>query len=241
MKYQTYIAGMFLLGTITSAGASDQIPITRDPEPQDWDFVALVKGYQELIPSEIQDLLQRLSPSDLLKGAAWTYVQSIQPSISEPSAPFAVEISQILIPIPFETFSVSFPIHEWGQKLRQYIGGQVRVVEKNALGLPVRQVERMVLCAPLQNQDMTKAEQIEYAVGRSTVYWRVYHSDNGTTEADLGKLEMIAYDTGSTLLTFHSAHRLRMSGVLIPNWIVRPMLKETFLGHLRHYQHLGEF
>jgi hypothetical protein len=130
--------------------------------------------------------------------------------------------------------------------LDYYLGGQVVVVEEDVQGRVVRQVERMVLGAlpcnldvRLGNNDMTKAEIIEVQAERAKVFWRVYYSDNNSTETDVGSVEFSAFDPDATLVTFHSAHRLNMPlGIHIDNSVVKLVLNTYFLDHIAHYREL---
>ncbi len=62
-------------------------------------------------------------------------------------------------------------------------------------------------------------------------------SDNNSTESDIGSVEFKKYDEKSTLITFHSAHRLMLlNGISIDHFIVRTILKNYFLGHIEKYK-----
>ena len=83
---------------------------------------------------------------------------------------------------------------------------------------------------------MTKAELIRYGDGFAKVCWKVYFSDNGSTDVDVGSVEFRAYGDGGTLVTFHSAYKIRTGGIPIPGPILGPMLSGTFLDHLEQYR-----
>jgi hypothetical protein len=83
---------------------------------------------------------------------------------------------------------------------------------------------------------MTKVEVIVYESDRSTVYWRVMYSDNDSTVTDVGSVEFSAYDSFSTLITFHSAHALNGPlSIPIPLSVLAPALSSTFLGFTQNY------
>jgi len=91
----------------------------------------------------------------------------------------------------------------------------------------------------LGNMDMTKAEWIYYYADGALVYWRVYHSDNNSVEADVGTVEFWSYDASTTLVVFHSAHRLNAPlGIHISNTLVRPTLEWFFLRYIDRYREI---
>ncbi|OFZ21612.1 MAG: hypothetical protein A2X94_00295 [Bdellovibrionales bacterium GWB1_55_8] len=83
---------------------------------------------------------------------------------------------------------------------------------------------------------MTKLEEIVYEENRSNVFWKVIFSDNGSTEMDLGSVEFRAFEHNFVVVTFHSAHRLRMFGLKIPPALAKSSLRSVFRDHLRHYR-----
>ncbi|MBI5536964.1 MAG: hypothetical protein HY898_29860 [Deltaproteobacteria bacterium] len=217
--------------------------ITRSPAASDWDIVQLVDTYQQQMPSEVAQEQKAATDADLSSGVSWTWEQSIVPSPGGSSVPMAVELSERVIDLPYATFVARLPAEQWGTRLGYYIGGEVRVNQQDAQGRAIRQVERMVLsplpCGAdlrLGNNDMTKAEVIVYGADRAKVYWRVYFSDNDSTESDVGSVEFQSYDADRTLVRFHSAHRLNAPlGVHISNDIVQVVLQTYFLDHIDHY------
>ena len=80
--------------------------------------------------------------------------------------------------------------------------------------------------------DMTKVENIVYDDNGATVFWKVMHSDNGSVIADVGSVDFRAYDQNSTLVTFHSAHKL--SGGM-PDFMVSEYLKMYFSEAISNY------
>ncbi len=124
---------------------------------------------------------------------------------------------------------------------------QVKVYERDGKDRATRRLERMVLTpfpirveTALTNNDMTKVEVIDYRDDGATVYWRVMYSDNDSTETDVGSVDFRRFDDSSTVITFHSAHRLNAAGFHIPNKLVKIALKSTFLGFIEHYRTLVE-
>ncbi|MBI2519566.1 MAG: hypothetical protein HYV97_04090 [Bdellovibrio sp.] len=228
-----------------SAHAEDDYRLNWFPaEKSEWEqVVSLVERYQSAIPKSVRSKIERASINDLLYGVSNSYTQDIQTEPGKPSKTAAIELTRILIPISFERFSATFPAAEWGVRLDHYLGGEVVVYERDAKGRPIRQLERMVLSLLpgdldiwSKNQDMTKLEVIRYGERRATVTWWVRYSDNRSTESDLGTVDFQASAEG-TLVTFHSAHRIRaLGGPLLPAFLVKPVLESFFLDHLRHYR-----
>ncbi len=221
----------------------DNYTIGRYPQSAEWDIVDLVKDFQSVLPSNVESEQAALSRDQLVKGVSWTWSADVVEAKGGSAKKMAVELSQRIIEVPYAQFVQRLPAESWGIKLAYYIGGEVAVDQQDPQGRAVRQVERMVLspfpCAidlRIGNNDMTKAEVIEYGTERAKVFWRVYFSDNDSTEADVGSVEFSAYDASSTLVTFHSAHRLNApGGVHIPTDAVELALKTYFLDHIAKY------
>lgn len=142
----------------------------------------------------------------------------------------AVEYTAGVTDVPFDAFVALLPAQDWGVELDHDLGGERQILDTDAQGRAVSQVERMVLSAlpcdfedALLNQDMTKAERILYGDDAITVYWRVYYSDNGTTAADVGSVSFVRHDAG-TQVVFHSAHSLRAFHVPLPNAVAMASL-----------------
>ncbi len=138
---------------------------------------------------------------------------------------------------------------DWANLFGEVRGGeiQVKVYERDGKDRATRRLERMVLTpfpirveTALTNNDMTKVEVIDYRDDGATVYWRVMYSDNDSTETDVGSVDFRRFDDSSTVITFHSAHRLNAAGFHIPNKLVKIALKSTFLGFIEHYRTLVE-
>jgi hypothetical protein len=216
-------------------------PITWFPKSSsDWDIVPIVEA---LRATAVEPAASR---SQLLAGVSRSETRAVTAFAGRPAQELAVEQTSILVELPYSTLAQRLPAARWGVSLDHYLGGQVRVYERDSLGRPTRQLERMVLSpfpcdleSTLTNNDMTKVEVIRYLADRATVYWRVMHSDNNSTVIDVGSVEFRRHDAGSTLITFHSAHELNMpGGIAIPNWILEPALRSTFLDFVRHYSEL---
>jgi hypothetical protein len=223
----------------------DDYVVTQMPEAIDYDIETLIEDYQALLPSQVAEERAGLSRTELVEGRAWTWEQDLADRVDAPLKTMAVELSVQLIEVPYSDFVDRLAPATWGINLAYYLGGQLLVIEEDQ-GLAVKQVERMVLSpfecdmdTRLGNMDMTKTEVIRYYSGRAKVYWRVYHSDNNSTEADVGSVEFSQYDEFSTLVTFHSAHRLNAPlGIHISNDLVQVTLQTYFLEHIRHYADL---
>jgi hypothetical protein len=216
------------------------------PGPGDWDIVPYIDTYQGATPQWAIDELNAASYEDLLDAVSVTFDQSVDDGLGAGPRELAVEITTGVVPVDFETFLQSMSPDTWGVNLDHYLGGEVRLYERDAEGHVVRQAERMVLSpfpcdaeSPLSNQDMTKVERIVWTPDLVTVYWRVMYSDNGSTETDIGTVSFARYGDFDTLVTFHSAHRLRTAiGTVIPNSLVRLTLSGFFSDHVREYREI---
>jgi len=217
--------------------------ITRDPTATDWDLVELVDEFQLELPADVEAERLALSANDLEAGVAWTWEQDIVATVGAAPKPMAVELSERVISLPYDDFIARMPPQEWGIHLQYYVGGEVQVVETDSAGRATEQSERMVLSpfpcdmdTRLGNNDMTKAELIEYDDRGAKVRWRVYYSNNDSTEADVGSVEFRAQDAG-TRVTFFSAHRLNAPlGIHISTSIVQVVLQTYFLDHIEAYR-----
>ena len=233
-------AGEHVCGFIFCCGDYE---ITQDPTELEWDIVGLVQEYQADTPADVVEEQSSITDTELSKGISWTWEQDVVEELGGAPRPMAVELSQRVLPIAYDEFVEKLAPQDWGTHLAYYIGGEVRVVEEDGQGRATRQIERMVL-SPLPcdmdmrlgNNDMTKAEVIEYGEDWARVNWRVYHSDNNSTEADVGSVAFEAFGQG-TLVTFYSAHRLNAPlGIHIDNAIVQLVLKTYFLDHIEAYR-----
>ena len=226
----------------------DDYVVTWFPVESDWDIIPVVQALHDSIPADSQALLDAADRDVLLDGISVVYEQAVAEFLDEPTRKMAVEVSQGLIETPFDTFQLYLPAHRWGVELAHYLGGEVMVYESDLDNRPTRQLERMVLSpfpcdwdVPLTNMDMTKVEVIDYTPDKAIVYWRVMYSDNNSTETDVGSVTFERYDETSTLITYHSAHRLNAPGSIhIPNDIVQWVLKTFFLEHIFHYGDIVE-
>jgi hypothetical protein len=223
----------------------DDYDMHWSPGPADWGIVPLVTAYQDATPVDALDELAAASEGDaLLDAVSVTFEQEVDDGLGAGPRELAVEITQGVVQVDFETFLALFSPDTWGVSLDHYLGGQVLVVERDAEGRVVRQAERMVLSpfpcdidSSLSNQDMTKVEEIVWTEDEVTVYWRVMYSDNGSTETDMGRVAFSRNGESETMITFHSAHRLRTAiGTVIPNAIVQLTLGPFFSDHVREYR-----
>ena len=224
----------------------DDYNVTWFPTDADWDILGVVSGYQAEMPADIRQRIDGASRQELLDGISETWQQHVAEYAGGETAEMAVEHSVMLIEVPYSTFISRLPMADWGIELDHYLGGELIVYEEDDQGRPIRQLERMVLSPfpcdlemPLTNMDMTKVEVIVYEEDSSTVYWRVMYSDNNSTETDVGSLVFVFYDEDSTLVTFHSAHRLNApGGIHIPNDAVELVLGYMFLDYIEHYRQI---
>ena len=220
--------------------------ITWFPSASDWNFLPAVLEYQQAMPADIAAAIGAATREDLAAGIGHTWEQDIDVSGAGEVKDMAVEYTSGLIEVPYETFVQRLAPQDWGVQLAHYLGGEVKVYSEDKDGRAVTQLERMVLSpfpcdweTPLTDMDMTKVEYIEYTETAATVYWRVMYSDNDSTEEDLGSVSFRAYDAFSTVVTFHSAHRLNAPlGIHLPNPFVRLTLIDFFQGHIWHYGEL---
>lgn len=222
----------------------DDYLVTWFPIESDWDIIPVVQTLHNAIPADKQAALDAADRQTLLDGISVVYEQPVAEYLGQPTRDMAVEVSLGLIETPFDTFQTYLPADRWGVELAHYLGGEVIVYQTDGQDRPVRQLERMVLSpfpcdwdVPLTNMDMTKVEVIKYTPDKAVVYWRVMYSDNNSTETDVGSVTFERYDDSSTLVTYHSAHRLNApAGIHIPNDIVKWVLKTFFLEHIFHYR-----
>ncbi|HLE10447.1 MAG: hypothetical protein A2504_16040 [Bdellovibrionales bacterium RIFOXYD12_FULL_39_22] len=220
----------------TMASINPNFPVTQAPQEEDWQFLDLLEKFQSKVPEEKMDLIKSWKNEDLERGRSTYYFSTIEVDTIQTEKDVTVEYSQMLINIPYNKFIRKLPPESWGMQLSEYRGGEVRVVERDSEGRPIRQIERMVL--PF-NQDMTKAEIINYGTNFSEICWRVYYSDNGSTDADLGSVQFRSFGPENTLVTFHSAHKMRtILRIPVARVIAGPMLRKTFLEHLENYRYI---
>lgn len=214
----------------------------------DWNIVATVQAFQSAAPAAPRRAIEGAGRDALMAGLSRSWVQDVVESPGGKPVEMAVHLTRGLAQVSFADFLRRLPAADWGIRLDHYLGGQVKVYRRDAGGRPVRQVERMVLSpfpcnmeSRLTNNDMTKVEVIVYGKEQATVYWRVRFSANRSTETDVGSVDFRRYDDRSTLITFHSAHRLNLPlGIHIASELVRPALEKTFLDFVRGYQRLVE-
>ncbi len=245
-----------LLDRVTRPLAPQRAPIALDWRPtsaSSWSFVDTVKAFQKQMPAQVQRKLAAATPRQLADAFSVTYTQKVDDQLGKGPRRAAVHVTQGVVDLPLKTFLRRMPAERWGVNLDHYLGGAVEVVQKEAPGKPLRQVERMVLSGlpgdlniRALNLDMSKVEQKEVErdpagnVRRVTMYWRVHDSANKTTLMDIGSVSFEAFGAGQTKVVFHSAHRLGKSPFALPTVLVRPTLRSFFSDHVRHYRELVE-
>ena len=227
----------------------DDYVLTWYPKTEsDWKIIQVVDDFQAEATTDIETNLATASRDELKKRLGWSYKQKVAEYPETDPVNMGVEITIGLVEVPYEDFVKILPAERWGVELDHYLGGEVKIYEKDDLGRATRQLERMVLSpfpcdweSVLSNNDMTKVEVIVYEPDRAKVYWRVMYSDNNSTETDVGSVEFRRYDEYSTLITFHSAHRLNApGGIHIPTDMLRPALLLTFDDFVSRYQRFVE-
>lgn len=209
----------------------------------DWDIKPAIDAFQSAVPAGIAADFAGAERASLEQGITRSYIQEVAEQTGTAPLEMAVEVTQKLVNVPFGDFGTILPAPRWGVELDHYLGGEVKVYQKNAQDRVTRQLERMVLSpfpidieGPLSNNDITKVEVIEYGVDSATVYWRARHSNNGATETDIGSVSFRRYDAASTLITFHSAHRLNAPGKIhIPSSVAALALEGMFLDFADRY------
>ena len=223
-------------------------PITCVPKDDSlWDIVPIVQRFESEAPAWAIDAIGAASREQLLGDVSVSFVQDVADAAGVEQRHAAVEITSGLVEVPYETFVGVLPAEDWGVELSSRIGGEVIVYEVDSEYRATRQLERMVLSpfsipiwTGLADNDMTKVEVIQYGQDGAKVYWRVIYSDNNSTEMDVGSVEFRRFDSSSTLITFHSAHRLNAVGAVhIDSGLVAPVLETTFRALIDHYRALA--
>jgi hypothetical protein len=238
MKYLLVIAAVFGLCRCICAADHDY-PVTKAIPLLDHDSTAssfdprdIVMQLRQSTPEkycrELQQWPEHRNSSRCFRAS---YRQKVREYISADPLTMVVELTRIIIDVPYDSFIRKIPPETWGEHLSGYLGGEVVVMKRDEQSRATHQVERMVLKAPIKNLDMTKTEVIVYEQNRATVYWRVFHSENRTTKSDIGYVEFAGIGNTATMVTFQSAHKL-----YLPNFIVKWNLANTFARHLENYQ-----
>ncbi|MBI4613189.1 MAG: hypothetical protein HY720_06220 [Planctomycetes bacterium] len=159
-----------------------------------------------------------------------------------------VEFTEGLVDLPLEEFLESVPAADWGINLAGNVGGEIREAGEG------RQIERMVLSMmPGVRLDITKLESVEMerdASGKPTrakVRWEVVRSDNGRVFMDVGSVTFEAAGPNQTRVRFHSAHQLRVPGLLrtvlgqrAVDAITRTALGHSFQKYIDTYRKISE-
>ena len=218
--------------------------ITWQPKSEsDWSITSAVDAFQAQVPADAAADFAAATWDDLSEVMSRSWVQKVAEVSSKPAVEMAVELTKGVVPLRYGTFVTRLKAQDWGIRLAHYLGGEVKVTKSDSSKRATRQLERMVLSpfpvdfeAALSNNDMTKVEVIKYGKDYAKVYWRVRYSNNNSTETDVGSVEFRAFDADSTLITFHSAHRLNApGGIHIPNKLLTIALEMTFSDFVRHY------
>ena len=207
-------------------------PISWQATDEDFDIIDEITAFLQEIPADIQQRFESATKRELEYIITESYEQDIGAHTMQ------VEKTQGIIGVPLSTFFHVISPDQWGVRLADYMGGEVIVHKLDGDGNVVWQVERMVLSTVTSQLDctdpldMTKVENIVYDDNGATVFWKVMHSDNGSVIADVGSVDFRAYDQNSTLVTFHSAHKL--SGGM-PDFMVSEYLKMYFSEAISNY------
>lgn len=226
-----------------SAYSYEEVPVNWEPQTShDWEIIPAVLELQSNIPESTRASINKdlKSSKNLKAGKVYTYVQDVKEENNGNYKKMAVEYSTRLISVPYDDFIKIIPPHEWGSNLYNLIGRGISHQDSDDNNNISRQVERMILAGLGQNMDMTKVEVFQYESEKVTVYWRVRASDNNTTDSDIGMLEIKKNSDNDTLVTFHSAHRLRLFGLPLPSSLIHYSVGNTFLKHLDNYKAIVE-
>ncbi len=232
---------------------TDDFDITVHPDRVEFeDLTAVVDAFHADLHPDVTNALNHATKDQLRSILSWTYIDDVVEYAGGEPQEMGVEYTIGLVDVPYETLIEIMPPAQWGLNLDHYLGGELLPMD----GVEGGQYERMVLGAlpcdidvELVNNDMTKAEIVEVKGDRAQVYWRVYHSDNDTTDADVGSVVFQSYDEHSTLVIFHSAHIIKAFGGyidLVPSgiWGVEDAMlgaiSDMFVDFVAHYQELIE-
>lgn len=217
---------------------ADKYPITitspvyiNDTITDLFDPSAEVFQLRNSTPNNVIGKLEHATNVELERGFKSIYLHNVREYFNSKPQETVVELTCILINVPYKEFIQKIPPEKWGINLAYHLGGEVLCLKRDEQLRTTHQIERMVLAAPIKNLDMTKSEVIVYEKDRSTVYWRVFNSDNHTTILDIGYVEFAISGSESTIIKFQSAHKL-----YLPNIVLRYTLANTFIHHLKNYK-----
>ncbi len=231
---------------------TDDFSVTVHPEMAEFEVLtAVVDSFHADLHPDVVNALSHATSDQLRSILSWTYIADVVEYAGEEAQEMGVEYTVGLVDVPFEQMIEAVPPDQWGLNLDHYLGGELLPLD----GVEGGQYERMVLAAlpcdidvDLVNNDMTKAEIVRVKADRAEVYWRVYHSDNDSTESDVGSVVFERYDDSSTLVVFHSAHVIKALGGyidLVPSgiWGVEDAMldavSDMFVDFVAHYQDLA--
>lgn len=234
-----------------------KLPVNKPPEPSDWDFITLIEEFQS--EEEMSEFLSgriKESNGELRQPIfAASDTQKVVTKKGEDPKPAIVEFTRGFIDLEYDEFVRRLNPCQWGKSLANYEGGDTAPYDgevKNAN--ETWQIERMVLglfdfgvfrpvieglaavfppVNKLIKSDMTKTEIIISAANDSKVHWRVYHSDDDSVIDDIGSVEFRSHD-GGTLVTFHSAHVLKIGENIGPKTLGH-MVSHYFKESIRNY------
>jgi len=210
MRYRASIAAALLGLSLAACASEEAAPESTSenlkqtnydigwfPEGEsDWNVVPVVQTFQNDTPGWAVEEIESASWEALRAGVSLSYTQEVEEIAGQGTRKMSVHITRLGVDMPYADFVARLPVEDWGINLDHYLGGQLKDYERDEQGRATRQLERMVLSpmpldfnSTLTNNDMTKVEVIEYGERSGTVYWRVMHSDNGSTEADVGSVD----------------------------------------------------
>jgi hypothetical protein len=142
-------------------------------------------------------------------------------------------------PVPFGIFTSHVDVSRSIQYMNDYLGGRILVLERDASGRPLRQVERN-LYLPQPNYlawwgalpiDVSKIESVFYGADDHRMYWKTIKSENDSASFDDGIIEFRG-EGGDTLVTVFGRQLFALPPPLDRAALDRaPQLKAQLLEH----------
>lgn len=237
----------------------DEPVIITPPKQPDWEFLALVEEFQNKTNMEPDFREKVIDCGSKLEApiASAAGKQKVRTKAGTDKKEIVVEYTQGFVQVPYDDFIKVIKPDQWAKHLANYRFGATEIVPGVTVRgtcTETRQIERMSLgtfdldfsikllsslikvikgiekFTPLET-DMTKTEIIRTWPDKSIIYWRVYHSDDKSVIDDLGSLKIEKRD-GGTLMTFHSAHDLKVAKYMD----VTKMVEHYFVKCIEHYE-----
>jgi Domain of unknown function (DUF362) len=142
-------------------------------------------------------------------------------------------------PVPFGTFTAHVDVARSIQYMNDYLGGKILVLERDAAGRSLRQVERN-LYLPQPNYlawwgalpiDVSKIESVIYRAEYHRMYWKTIKSENASASFDDGIIEFRG-EGAETLVTVFGRQLFALPPTLDRAALDRaPQLKAQLIEH----------